>query len=1303
MPLAPFVAFFLSGASSLIFQTLWARMLQHVFGAAPVANSTVLTVFMAGLGLGAWIGGRVARRIRHPLMAYAAAEVLVGLWGLVIPLLVQSDGWLADMNGLLRDTFGGSSAVFMIARFLCVVPILIVPTTLMGSTLPLLTRHFVRAQQDARASSARVGALYAVNTFGAATGPVLSAFVLMPLIGLAMTNVVACGMNFGLALLLYAARRPLLEGQWAPGEPLSIWPRPISAPPPRVEPASVEPTGVGSASAAGPRDVPAGPLREATPRAPDPTPAAEEPPRPAANDAAAAADLAPPAAEAPISALARYGALVAFAVSGGVALAYEVCWSRALVLTIGASIYSFALILDTFLIGIAAGSAAMSSLLSRGRTPLSGLAVASGLMVLLTTVPRVLPTSDGESEVSPDWVSAAVLGALFLTPVLLAWLFAERQRRRPRDLVGERAAFEELTLPALAMIAMPGFAALTVLPLPGYLPRIVASVVGLVVAFLALATLLRRTPTLLIALIQLFIGGATVVSYIWLDDIQATFAQLVVTIPEQVLPDRVGLVQLFKFLTAALVTFPAALGMGAMFPLTLRLWTLGGAEVSRDVGVVYASNTIGSIIGAWLPGFVLFAWIGMESTLHLGIAANLLLALALLIAGADEGGAKAADPAGSETDDRDGESAPARSPLWQTVTVYLLAPLIPVLLLLLYFGTRTPTAPLRWDLTRMTAGVFRVSMAHQGLFDPGTAPPELVFYKDGLTTTVSVERYGDHIALKNNGKVDASNGEDMPTQINVAAYPLLLHPEPPDGLDVAVVGFGSGVTVGTALQFPVARVDVVELERSIPRAASAFAEVNHLTYARPDWPYVEMDRLTVINDDGRNYLASTSQDYDVIISEPSNPWISGVSDLFTVDHFRITKKRLRPGGIYCQWVQLYELSPGNIKTIYRSFASQFDHVMVLSADRQSSDTVMLGSDRPILLDVARVEERFRTDAIREELARANVHSPYDLFARTLLANRDEVLHYSQVEERRRGDTWEQDLASLNVDACEPPDCRRRPALLNTDDNARIELAAPRDLIGFARFHGYLRTVYSHEWPYGHPRDALASFGEGDEAARRYAELAMAYVSHGRYRWAGDFIEASERAGTARETAVALEVLTHLLSSDAEPTVRLETPVPPASLSADDARRFQEGFDEVRGAIQDRRFGAALRAIEEIPGPLRRTSTSLRFLYGFLLYKAAAGQEGREADLRAAAVNLDDLVRDRPEFVQRHPEVHYYLAKAYDADGRYGRALRAMRTYVEARLVLPSDDDAVAPEPGPGEAPTTDAPGIAPKDEHVDRG
>jgi spermidine synthase len=650
-------------------------------------------------------------------------------------------------------------------------------------------------------------------------------------------------------------------------------------------------------------------------------------------------------------------------------------------------------------------------------------------------------------------------------------------------------------------------------------------------------------------------------------------------------------------------------------------------------------------------------------------------------------------------------------PLWHAITVYILAPLIPALLALLWFGTKDHDSFLRWNRTHMTLGVFRLSYANDMLDPESWGAPDLVYYNDGLTTTVTVERWGQHYALKNNGKVDASNGDDMPTQINVATYPLLLHPRGPRNLDVAVIGFGSGVTVGTTLRFPVRRVDVIELERSIIEAARFFEDVNHLDYALDHWPYIQMDRLTIINDDGRNYLASTDRRYDVIISEPSNPWITGVSDLFTVDHWRITKQRLRPGGIYCQWVQLYELSPENIKTIYRTFASQFPHVIVLSADDRSSDTVMLGSDRPITLDLERIEASYELPGVREELERGNVYSPFDIFARTLLTNRREVMRYTQIEYQRHGNRetffglfseprWDANARSTNDGPCEAPRCRREPAILNTDDNAHIEFSAPNDLIGFARYEGYLGTIYSEDWPYGNPLAALEGFGEQDRASRNYAELSMSMIAHGRYGWAGQFIERSERVGRSRETTVALEVLTHLLTSEHEPAVRIEPPIPGPEMDRSTARELERGFEQVREAVDEGAYGAALVAIENIPAPLRlHSGPGMRLLYAYLLYKAA---DGSVAHYRTAIEHLDDLVRTEADYVLRHPEIYYFLARSHDAQGDYAAALRSMRAYVEARLVPVNNDAQEVPEPPAADAPTSDEPGEEPKLEHVDR-
>ncbi len=156
----------------------------------------------------------------------------------------------------------------------------------------------------------------------------------------------------------------------------------------------------------------------------------------------------------------------------------------------------------------------------------------------------------------------------------------------------------------------------------------------------------------------------------------------------------------------------------------------------------------------------------------------------------------------------------------------------------------------------------------------------------------------------------------------------------------------------------------------------------------------------IINNDGRNYLASTTRQYDVIISEPSNPWITGVSDLFTIDHFRAASQALAPHGIFCQWVQLYELSPENIQAVFRAMAAVFPYMMVFAAEDLSSDTVILLSYDPIPFDYERVRQAMATtvregeNTVATELERAGVHSPFDLFSRVILASREEVLAYS---------------------------------------------------------------------------------------------------------------------------------------------------------------------------------------------------------------------------------------------------------------------------------------------------------------------
>ncbi|HKU43173.1 MAG TPA: fused MFS/spermidine synthase [Polyangiales bacterium] len=1139
---AAFLAFFLSGASSLVFQTLWSRQLSHVFGSSSLAVSSVVSVFMAGLGLGAFWFGRRADRLREPLLLYAAAEFLVGCAALLVPWLVRSDGWLAGVNAALRAHFGAGSFAFVLARFACIVPILIVPTTLMGSTLPLLSRHFVAQHSSPELASREVGRLYAVNTFGAVVGVFTCTFVLLPKFGVGFANAAAAGCNFGLALLIVALRRAT-----------------------RLPPvAAATPT-----RGADNGDTPAYPR------------------------------------------LQRRAAALAFACSGFASLLYEVVWSRALVNTIGGSLYSFSLILTTFLVGIAGGSALAAALTDRRRPSVPIALVASAVLCPLAAGPSALR--------SPGLWGALLIGGLAAL-FAIAW-FARLAAVRSALFDSEPVAGWGPTRAAYAALAVPlVLAGLSLALSPQRLSYVACAVIGSFAALLALLIALQRAGFGLLIALQLYVAAATLVSDLFADTLSLTFASMVAPLYHS-LPSHVGTVQGLMFLTAALCVLPSALGMGAVFPATLRVWTQGGERIGQDVGVVYTGNTLGSIAGAWLPGFVLMPALGMQASLHIGMGLNLLIALGLTLVAlrtpAAEGG--------------------ERRHVLRSV-----AAVIPWVLAALVFFTLRPGHGLTWNISKMTLGAFRISLARDVLDEESWGAPDLVYYRDGLSTTVTVERWGRHYSLKNNGKVDASNGDDMPTQIMVAALPLLFHAAGPAGLDLAVIGFGSGVTVGAALQFPVRSVEVIELEASTIEASRFFADVNHLEYVSPKFPYVAEPRLRVIADDGRNYLAATERRYDVIVSEPSNPWLTGVSDLFTFDHFRIAKRKLKPGGVYCQWVQLYELSPENVKIIYRTFAAAFRHVVVFSAEDLSSDTVLIGSDEPLPLDLTRVSRAFGLPRVAAELERAYIHSPEDVLARVLLASRAELDHFTA------------------------------GAPLNTDDNARIELAAPRDLIGFERYKGYLETMYASDWPYGRLAPHLVGFGRGATAAEHYARLSFALLAHGRKR---ELPELLARAAAERESepsaavsgedelAIVTRIYELLKSPAGEPALGLGE-LAPADAPPDLRALVEETAEQIRQLLAQPKAGSALAKLERIPSHARRKLGSEWGLFeAYVQYKAG--------DLEASVDQLEELLRSDERLALRHPAVHYFLARGHAGLMHFDKAVRNMRVYVLASAAPPA--------------------------------
>ena len=993
------ICFFLSGASGLIFEVIWTRMFSLVFGATTLAISTVLTAFMGGLALGSYLSGRLADRIQDTLKAYALAEAGIGVCALLVPLVVAH---FDSLNSFLYTTFPDNYLVLGAARFLASAVVMVIPTTLMGATLPLLARYFVQTEAEQARVGFRVGTLYAINTFGAVAGTFLGGFVLLPHLGLSTTNTLAGCTNLMLAVLVlvaYQVRR----------------------------------------------------------RLPAPAPDGEE----MAELIEQFGNLPPVVPD--VSARARTVALVAFGVSGGVAMVYQVIWARTLSMTMGSSVYSFTIVLVAFLIGLAGGAAVMARLASRTRDPVGWLAVNHLLIAVL-------------------------VGASFL--------------------------------------------------------------------------LADRLPLVFLWLIK----GSTIdaSSVLW-----------------------------SHFAMALLTMLPATLAMGGIFPLTIRIYSSHLPQVGQDVGRVYSINTVGAIVGSFLAGFVVIPVLQLQPGTFIAACLNLATAVALSLV------------------------AP-----WRTVRRVALAAVVASLVVVALLLPR-------WDIGRLSAGLFRLSIARNvltaGKWEEGG---KLMYHRDGICTSVTVERWsGDHYSLKNNGKVDASTGDDMPTQISVGLLPLILHPDTPRLRPrVALVGYASGVTAGAILQYPVKRLDVVELEPAIIEASVFFEHVNN----KP----LEDKRLRLITDDGRNFLAAGSEKYDVIINEPSNPWLTGVANLFTREYFEIGRRRLQKNGIFITWAQMYEISPRSIKTIYRTFSEVFPHVYAFSAEPLSSDTFLIGSNRPLKMDIQRMRRVVAIPSVRKELERAHIERADDLIALTLLGPGE--------------------IRAFTLGAP-----------INTDDNALIEFSAPRNMLNHKLYDYYVSNVYGQNWIYGR----LEPFLKGYRTSEDLAGLVHSLFKAGKLREARRFLERVDKeAGTL---SVLVHHLDDLLSTHdvGEVEISLEEgdagALAPLDISGavkpPKAATYRKQYRKIRLHAARSQFHTALAELEKWPEPFcEAAGKDFQLFWGFLDYKCQ--------HFHQAVKILEPLWSDKT-YVTRRPALLYYLGRAFYGNADYGKSVKALQQWIEYRVSM----------------------------------
>ncbi len=773
--------FIFSGATGLIYEVLWARMLGLVFGATTLAISTVLAAFMGGLALGSALAGRLASQIRRPLRAYGIIEIGIGLYALLVPLLFSL---VDNVYALIWQQFHPSFFAFSLWRFALSCLMLLVPTTLMGATLPVLSAVLVRSPGF---KSTWVTRLYTCNLVGAIGGSIVAGFFLLPTLGMHATIYVAAAINavIGLAAIF-------------------------------VDRAS------GAADSDSFRDE--------------------------SNKESFTKTETHEVSVKEIEGL-RFWLFCAF-VSGFVTISAQVAWTRMLTMIIGSSTYAFTIVVALFLVGLSAG----------------------------------------------------------------AFLIGRKRRT-------DRLRSNVLKVELLTAISL----------------------------YLSL-TVVSKTPGFLLETgLHLKIG---------------TWG---------------GLLMLQIVSTGLLILLPAFL-MGTVMPLVL-VWASSSRALSSVhlVGRSYAINTLGAIAGAFLTGFILIPNTTTKYTVLFAAA------LCVLVAGI------AYQPP-NDVRDRD---------LRRSLAVGATALLIVLLFIL---------AP-RMNLENLSVGAYDslvrvLANTREGVSDSSIVNvPEihkLLMYEEGSTSTVSVRKDWDITSLAINGRTNASDREDMPTQVMLGQLPLLLAPSLNNGL---VVGFASGVTVGAILQSPIESLECIELEPATIAASRFFQHVNNRPLNDP--------RLRLIIDDARTYLRVTPTRYDVIVSEPSHPWVPGVANLFTQEFFARGRDRLTETGLFVQWLQIYQLSTESLRSVLATFQKVFPHVLVfrVGGATKGKDLILVGSQRPLSFDL--LAERLKETRISAELARVGMES--EAAVRSWY-----VCDETQLAPAVAG------------------------AMINTDDNMHIETTVPRE-------------------------------------------------------------------------------------------------------------------------------------------------------------------------------------------------------------------------------------------------------------------
>jgi spermidine synthase len=383
-------------------------------------------------------------------------------------------------------------------------------------------------------------------------------------------------------------------------------------------------------------------------------------------------------------------------------------------------------------------------------------------------------------------------------------------------------------------------------------------------------------------------------------------------------------------LIALAVMFPPAFCAGMTLPLITQTLIRRGAG-ERAIGAVYAANTVGAIAGVMGAVHLGMPLLGLKGLISLGAAIDIALGLVLL---------------------------------WWIADRSRLARFSYAAGIVALAGT---LAFVQLDSYKMASGVYR----HGRLFTQADA--EVLFHRDGKTATINLLRLPDgKVVITTNGKSDAGilldrDGPiaiDESTMILTGALPIALHPR---ARTAANIGFGSGVSSHVMLASGNLReLDTIEIEPAIVEAGRGFRPRNDNVFDDP--------RSRIHVEDAKTFFSAHNKRYDIIVSEPSNPWVSGVASLFTEEFYGRVQRHLAPDGLFVQWLQLYEISPQLVASVFKSLGRHFSHYQVYSPN--DLDMIIVARNGSPVPPPS--QDVFSQPGFARELARIHVRSAADM-------------------------------------------------------------------------------------------------------------------------------------------------------------------------------------------------------------------------------------------------------------------------------------------------------------------------------------